>query len=329
MLVRVDACGICGTDIKKIQKGLLPGPRIFGHEIAGTVVRPPSSGRFREGDRVALHHHIPCLDCYFCRLGAYAQCAHYKENGTTAGFEPAGGGFAEFVKARDWIVERGAIRVPDGVRPEEASFVEPVNTCLKAVKKAGVARGQAVLVVGQGPIGLLLMQICRWAGAEVIASDTMDDRRAMSARLGAQAVIDARGDVPAEVRALTGGRGADLAIVAAVGQAPFRQAIDAVRPAGRIMMFAATSPGETAELDLGALCAAEKEILTSYSASVDVQDLAAQLVFGREVRVLELVTHRLPLASAARAVELASRPAPGVLKVVLQDQGQRGELLAT
>jgi hypothetical protein len=117
---------------------------------------------------------------------------------------------------------------------------------------------------------------------------------------------------------------------AAVGQAPFRQAIDATRPAGRIILFAATSPGETAELDLGSLCAAEKEILTSYSASVDVQDLAAQLVFRREVRVRELITHRMPLAEAARAVELASRPAPGVLKVVLQHGSeQRGESLAT
>ena len=329
MLVRVDACGICGTDIKKIQKGLLPGPRIFGHEIAGTVVKPPVSRQFREGDRVALHHHIPCLECFYCVRGAHAQCEGYKRNGTTAGFEAAGGGFAEYVKAHDWIVERGAIRIPDGVRPEEAAFVEPVNTCLKAVRKAGVSRGQTVLVVGQGPIGLLLMQIARWAGADVITSDTMDDRMAMSRRLGASAVVDARRDVVAEVRGMTGGRGADLAIVAAVGQAPFRQAIDAVRPAGRIMMFAATSPGETAELDLGALGAAEKEILTSYSASVDVQDQAAQLVFGREIRVLELVTHRLPLADAAGAVELASRPAPGVLKVVLQDRGQRGELLAT
>ena len=213
---------------------------------------------------------------------------------------------------------------------EEAAFVEPVNTCLKAVRKAGVARGQTVLVVGQGPIGLLLMQLCRWAGAEVIATDTMPDRLAMSRRLGADAAIDARGDVVAEVRGLSGGRGADCAIVAAVGQAAFRQAIDATRPAGRIMMFAATSPGETVELDLGSLGAAEKEILTSYSASVDVQDLAAQLVFGREVRVRELVTHRMPLADAPRAVELASRPGPGVLKVVLQHGSeQRGEPLAT
>jgi L-iditol 2-dehydrogenase len=330
MLVRVDACGICGTDIKKIQKGLLAGPHIFGHEIAGTVVREPRSRRFREGDRVVLHHHIPCGDCFYCARGAYAQCAMYKRNGTTAGFEASGGGFAEFVKAYDWIVERGAIAIPDGVLAEEAAFVEPVNTCLKAVRKAGVAGAQTVLVVGQGPIGLLLMQLCRWAGASVIATDTMPDRLEMSRRLGATLVLDARGDVIAEVRAATGGRGADCSIVAAVGQTAFRQAIDATRPAGRIMMFAATSPGETAELDLGSLGAAEKEILTSYSASVDVQDLAAQLVFGREIRVRELVTHRLPLRDAPRAIELASRTAPGVLKVVLQqDEGQRGESLAT
>ena len=331
MLVRVLACGICGTDIKKIQKGLLPGPRIFGHEIAGVVVQPPRAGarRFREGEHVVLHHHIPCGRCFYFEHRAYAQCEGYKRNGTTAGFEAAGGGFAEYVKAHDWIVERGAIPVPDGVRPEEAAFVEPVNTCLKAVRRAGVGKGQTVLVVGQGPIGLLISQLCRWAGAEVIATDTMPDRLEMSRRLGASAVLDARADPVAEVRAMTSGRGADCAIVAAVGPAAFRQAVDATRPAGRIMMFAATSPGETVEIDLGSLSAAEKEILTSYSASVDVQDLAARLVFGREVRVLELVTHRLPLADAPRAVALASRPAPGVLKVVLQVQGQRGAALAT
>ena len=330
VVVRVDACGICGTDIKKIQKGLLAGPHIFGHEIAGTVVREPSSRRFREGDRVVLHHHIPCGACFYCARGAYAQCEVYKRNGTTAGFEASGGGFAEFVKAYDWIVERGAIAIPDGVLPEEAAFVEPVNTCLKAVRKAAVGPGQTVLVVGQGPIGLILMQLCRWAGAEVIATDTMADRLEMSRRLGATLALDARGYIVKELRALTGGRGADCSIVAAVGQTAFTQAIDATRPAGRIMMFAATSPGETAELDLGSLGAAEKEILTSYSASVDVQDLAAQLVFGREVRVRELVTHRFPLREAPAAVDLASRTAPGVLKVVLQrDEGQRGELLAT
>jgi L-iditol 2-dehydrogenase len=319
MLVRVDACGVCGTDIKKIQRGLLSAPRIFGHEIAGTVARlGPGVTRFREGDRVALHHHVPCRDCFFCRAGAYAQCAAYKRNGTTAGFEPAGGGFAEYVKAMDWIVARGAIPIPAGVATEAAAFVEPVNTCLKAVRKARIRQGETVLVVGQGAIGLLLTQLCRWAGAEVLASDTLPDRLELSRKLGAASAVPASADVASEVRALTGGRGVDCAFLAALGQAPFTQAVDATRPGGRIMVFAATSPGEMASLDLGALCAAEKELLTSYSASVEVQDLAAQLVFGREIRVEELITHRFPLAEAARAVEVAARPAPGVLKVVLQ-----------
>ena len=174
--------------------------------------------------------------------------------------------------------------------------------------------GETVLVVGPAS----LTQICRWAGAEVLASDTLADRLEASLRLGAAAALPASDAVAREVRAVTGGRGADCVFLAALGPAPFAQAVDATRPGGRIMVFAATSPGEMASLDLGALCAAEKELLTSYSASVEVQDLAARLVFGREIRVEELVTHRFPLEEAPRAVEVASRPAPGVLKVVLQ-----------
>jgi L-iditol 2-dehydrogenase len=317
LLVRVEASGVCGTDVKKIQKGLLPGPRVFGHEISGRVARAGAGvSRFREGDRVVLHHHVPCGACYFCERACHAQCDRYKKNGTSAGFEPSGGGFAEYVKAFDWIVARGTIAVPDGVSAEEAAFVEPVNTCLKAVRKAEVGAGQTVLVVGQGPIGLLLTQLCRWAGAEVLASDVMADRLEASRRMGASAAIDARGDVAGEVRARSGGRGADRTLLAALGGAAFHQAVDATRPGGRVMVFAATSAGETAQIDLGELCTSEKQILTSYSASIDVQELAARLVFERLVRVRELITHRLPLAEAARAVELASRPAPGVLKVM-------------
>jgi len=322
MLVRVEACGVCGTDIKKIEKGLVEPPRVFGHETAGVVVKTgPGVTRFGEGQRVALHHHIPCGACFYCAEKAFAQCETYKKNGTTAGFEPAGGGMAEYVRAMEWIVERGAIAVPAGVAAEEAAFVEPVNTCLKAVKKAGIGKDQAVLVVGQGPIGLLLMQLARWFGAEVIATDTMPDRLETSRRLGASVALDAGGDVTGEIRALTGGRGADVALLAAVGQAPFDQAVAATRPAGRVMIFAATSAGETVTADLGALCSSEKQLLTSYSASVDVQDLAAQLVFAREIRVRELITHRYRLEEAVTAIELAARPTPGVLKVMVETAG--------
>ena len=318
MLVRVDACGICPTDLKKIEKGLLPGPRIFGHEIAGTVAAlGPGTRGFREGQRVVVHHHVPCGTCFYCARKAYAQCAFYKKNGTTAGFEPSGGGYAEYVLAFDWIVERGTLAIPDGVLPEEAAFVEPVNTCLKAVRKAGVSKGESVLVVGQGPIGLLLMQLARWAGGEVVVSDPLAERRALALSLGAREALDATDEVPAQVRALTQGRGADCTLVAATGRTAFGQALDATRSGGRILSFAATSRGETAEVDLGLLTTAEKDILTAYSSSIEGQQLAADLVFDRTVRVRELVSHCLPMERAVEAFALAQEPGPGTLKVVL------------
>jgi L-iditol 2-dehydrogenase len=318
MLVRVDACGICPTDLKKIENGLLAGPRIFGHEIAGTVVGLGAGTRgFREGERVVVHHHVPCGACFYCERGLHAQCPGYKRNGTTAGFEPAGGGYAEYLLALDWIVARGTIPIPDGVLAEEAAFVEPVNTCLKAVRKAAVARGESVLVVGQGPIGLLLMQIVRAAGAEVIVSDGFEQRLAIARALGAPATLDAAVDVVREVLALTAGRGADCALLAAPGQAAFDQALGATRPGGRILSFAATSPGEAVEVDLGRLTSLEKQLLTAYSSSIDLQQEAAELVFSRTVRVAELVSHRLPVARGREAFELAIGRAPGTLKVLL------------
>jgi L-iditol 2-dehydrogenase len=319
MLVAVDVCGVCPTDIKKIQKGLVPPPRIFGHEIAGAVSEVGAGvTAYRPGDRVVVHHHVPCGACFYCARQAYAQCAHYKRNGTTAGFEPSGGGFAEYVRAMDWIVARGAVRIPDGVTSEEASFVEPVNTCLKAAEAAHVAPGETVLVVGQGPIGLLLMQIAKVMGGRVLASDTLPDRLAMSRSLGAVEALDARGDVPARLRELTEGRGADCTLLAAPGEAAFAQALAATRPAGRIMVFSATSRGETAQVDLGLLCTSERQILTAYSSSIDLQERAAELVFSRRVRVAELITHRFALAEAQSAIEQVSRPSPGTLKAVLE-----------
>jgi L-iditol 2-dehydrogenase len=324
MLVRVAACGICPTDLKKIQKGLLPGPRVFGHEMAGTVAALGRGvRRWREGQRVVVHHHVPCGCCFYCARQLYAQCAHYKRNGTTAGFEPAGGGYAEYVRVMDWIVERGTVAVPEGVLAEEAAFVEPVNTCLKAVQKARVERGETVLVVGQGPIGLLLMQLARCAGARVVASDPLEPRRRLALALGAEAALDAAGDVPAELRVRTEGRGADAVLVAATGAGAMRQAVEAARPGGRVLSFAATSPGETAEIDFGLLTTAEKDLLTAYSSSIDIQERAAELVFTRAVRVAELISHRFPIAQAEAAFALALQPAPGTLKVVLEMDAER------
>ena len=134
ILIRVEACGICHTDLKKIEHNLLTPPRVYGHETAG-VVAAVGAGvtKFQPGDRVVAFHHIPCLDCFYCQRKLYAQCPVYKRVGITAGFEPAGGGFSQYVRVMDWIVERGVEKIPDGVSFERATLVEPLNTCLKAV----------------------------------------------------------------------------------------------------------------------------------------------------------------------------------------------------
>ena len=319
-----------GPEVLKLED--VPRPEPTENEVLVRVIAAgvnPVDAIIREGTYAReFGTHLPLVPGYDIAgvvQKAGAKITRLKAGDAVYGYVLWGGGYAEYVKALDWIVDEGAIPVPDGVLAEEAAFVEPVNTCLKAVKRAAVQPGQSTLVVGQGTIGLLLMQLCRWAGADVLVSDTFPDRLEMARRLGASVALDATAvDIPREVRALTGGRGADLAVLAAFGQAPFGQAVDATRPGGRIIVFAATSPGETVQIDLGALSAAEKEILTSYSASVDVQDLAAQLVFAREVRVRELVTHRFTLDDAPRALEVASHPAPGVLKVVLQSPTHDG-----
>ena len=191
LLFRVAACGICGTDIKKIHHGFVAPPQILGHELAGTVVAVGRGvTKFKPGDRVVSFHHIPCGNCFYCAEKLFSQCAGYKKTGLTAGFDPNGGGFAEYVRAMPWIVERGMIALPADVSFEEATFVEPVNTCLKAVRKARVKQGESVLVIGQGPIGMLLMILAQYEGADVYASDPMPGRRAASLRFGAKEVFD-------------------------------------------------------------------------------------------------------------------------------------------
>ena len=185
LLVRVAVCGVCPTDIKKIQYGTVPPPRIFGHETAGTIVRAGSSVRqFRVGDRVALHHHVPCLECHACRHHAFAQCAQYKRTGITAGFEPAGGGYAEYVRVMPFVLP-GVVRIPARNSFLEGAMLEPVNTVLKAVKRLALLPGDTVLVAGQGPIGLMFTRLLALRGMKVLATDLLPARLALARDFGA------------------------------------------------------------------------------------------------------------------------------------------------
>jgi len=191
VLIKVAACGVCGTDIKKIFHRYVEPPQILGHELAGTVVAVGRGvTKWKLGDRVMSFHHSPCRKCFYCERRLFSQCKQYKTTGLTAGFTPNGGGFAEYVKAMPWVADRGIVALTGNVTFEEATFIEPINTILKAVQKARVASGETVLVIGCGPIGLQLLMVANLEGARLYTSDPMAVRRAKSLTLGAMESFD-------------------------------------------------------------------------------------------------------------------------------------------
>ncbi len=319
VLLQVHTCGVCGTDLKKIATGSHSAPRIFGHETSGVIAAVGAGVRnFQPGDRVVVFHHIPCRQCYYCRHKTFAQCLTYKKVGCTAGFEPSGGGFAEYVRVMDWIVDQGTVKIPDGVSFEQACFVEPVNTCLKGMEALRLQPGETVLAIGQGPIGIILSVLARRAGANVITSDLYPERLKISKSLGFEGTIDAsQQDAVRSVREQTEGRGADAVILAVGSNALIRPAMDAARPGGRVLLFAQTQRGEVV-VDPAAICVDEKALLGSYSASVDLQQESVRFVMDREMDLERLISHRFPLQEGARALELAAHPLPSSMKVVIQ-----------
>ena len=359
LLVRVHTCGICGTDLKKIATGSHSVPRIFGHETAGVVAAIGQGVRdFQPGDRVVVFHHIPCGECFYCRHKTFAQCETYKKVGCTAGFEPSGGGFAEYVRVMDWIVRQGTVRIPAGISFEQACFLEPVNTCMKGIERLGLKAGESVLVIGQGPIGIILSVLAKRAlaaaevgvaqsriadpagpgtsgeprariqgttadanGSIVVTSDLYPQRLTISTSYGLGNSIDAsRTDVAQAVRERTEGRGADVAILAVGGNGLIRTAMDAVRPGGRVLLFAQTVHGD-ATFDPGAVCVDEKTLLGSYSASVELQEDSVRFVMNREMDLERLISHRFSLSRSVEALNLAAHPQPDSMKIVIQPGG--------
>ena len=323
LLVKVATCGICGTDLKKIHTGSHSAPRIFGHEMAGTIVQVGDGAtRFRVGERVVVHHHVPCGDCYYCRKQTPTQCTLYKKVGVTAGFEPSGGGFAEYIRVMDWIAaSRGVVRIPDGVPFEQAAFAEPVNTVLKGVKLLNLAADDTVLVIGQGPIGLMHAVLASRTGARVLTSDLYPERHAIAAKFGLHDPIQAGTENVAErVFAETEGRGADAVILAVGGNGLIQTAMDAVRPGGKVMLFAQTQHGE-ATIDPGAVCMDEKTLLGSYSSSFQILDEVTDLIFGgyqNGFDLTQLISHRFPLEQAVEAIEVASHPKADSMKIMIE-----------
>ena len=359
LLVKVAVCGVCPTDIKKILHGTVPPPRIFGHETAGTIVKIGGGNssktknsklkiqNLKVGDRVALHHHVPCGDCHFCRHASFAQCETYKRTGITAGFEPAGGGYAEYVRVMPFVLP-GVVKIPAKNSFEEGAMLEPVNTVLKAVKRLNLLPGDNVLVAGQGPIGLMFTKILQLRGINVLATDLLESRLKLAKKFGARwtRLVESReskvegGKFPTldPRRSIF-----DSAIIAVPSDDAVHQALQIVRGGGQILLFAHTKradgrwqmadgggadrcdvavpnsqlPDPIFQMDLASICLDEKDLIGSYSADFTLQREVARLVFSRRLDVRGLISHRFPLEQTPAAIALASRPTPDSLKILV------------
>jgi L-iditol 2-dehydrogenase len=349
LLVKVAVCGVCPTDIKKIHYGTVPPPRIFGHETAGTIVKTGARVRgFRVGDRVGLHHHAPCMKCHACRHRSFAQCPQYKLTGITAGFEPAGGGYAEYVRVMKFVLP-AVVKIPARNGFDEGAMVEPVNTVLKAVRRLNLLRGDNVLVAGQGPIGLMFTRLLKLQGVNVLATDLMESRLRLAKKLGAkwtfnpQSGKSGRAELPlrhdqsgkgssserefAQIKTsqsrLTSAatvRNLDAAIVAVPSDAAVQQALQFVRGAGQVLVFAHTKRAQnpsTFNLDLATICVDEKDLIGSYSSDFTLQREVARLIFSRQLDMRGLITHHFPLEQTAAAVALAAKPTADSLKIII------------
>ncbi len=320
VLVQVKVVGLCQSDIKKIRYPLYDPPRIFGHETAGTIAAVGAEvSEWQVGQRVVVLHHIPCMHCAYCLNDNFSMCAVYKNITTTAGFQPSGGGFAEYVKVPGHIVQRGGlIPIPDSVSFEQASFVEPTNCCLKAVKKAQIAPGQTVLITGAGPIGLMFIMLVNYFGARAIATDLLPSRIEKASQVGATAAFDARDpDLVAKIQGLTAGLGVDVSLLAVPSEKAFFQALECTRKGGKILFFAEFPDEVEIPINPNILYRREIDLMGSYSSSFRVQALAADIVFNRRIDVDALVSDRYPLQDLAAAVERAIAPGAETYKILI------------
>lgn len=320
VLVQVQVVGLCQSDIKKIRYPLYEPPRIFGHETAGTIAAVGTEvQKWQVGQRVVVMHHIPCMHCDYCLNENYSMCDVYKNVTTTAGFAPSGGGFADYVKVPGHIVRNGGlIPIPDDISFEQASFVEPTNCCLKAVKKAQIEPGQTVLITGAGPIGLMFIMLVKYFGANAIATDLIPSRIEKALSVGADAAFDPRDpDLPQKIQALTRGMGVDTSLLAVPSDKAFFQALDCTRKGGKILFFAEFPDEVEIPINPNVLYRREIDLMGSYSSSFKVQNLAAEIVFNKRIDVDALISDRYALKDLAAAVEQAVAPTPETLKILI------------
>ncbi|UCH42205.1 MAG: zinc-dependent dehydrogenase [Dehalococcoidales bacterium] len=315
LLVRVEACGICGSDVMEWYR-LDRAPLVLGHEVGGQVVAVGKGvERYQEGDRVSAAHHVPCNTCHYCLSGHHTVCDTLRRTN----FYP--GGLAEYIRLPAINVDRGVFRLPDEVSYEEATFIEPLSCVLRGQRLASMQPGKSVLVIGSGISGLLHVQLARNLGAgKVIATDISDYRLNAAKRLGADTAFSGREDIPTRVRQVNDGRLADLVIVCTGATSAFTQALESVERGGTVLFFAATGPDVIIPISINELFWRNEITLTSsYAGSPADHEEALELISSGAIPVKQMITHRISLEETGLGFQLVVE-ARDSIKVIVEPQ---------
>lgn len=313
ILVKMRACGVCGSDLMDwyIKDR---APLVLGHEPSGVIAERGSAvDGFDVGDRVFVHHHVACLNCHYCLHGGYTLCKQFHETNIKPG------GFSEYFRVPAQNLRMDTLKIPYSLSFEEATFIEPVGCCLRAIRKCGIQTGDSVAIIGAGATGLIHVALSKiYGAATTIVSDLFDHRLDAARKFGADVVVNPEKEDFAEVvKTETSGRGVDIAVVTAPSLEAYESGMKVCRKGGKLCVFAPTAPGRYMQMSPKELFFTEIQIIPSYSTSHLETRLALELMESGRLNVKGLITHRFRLADTAEAFRIALESKESLKVIVL------------
>ncbi len=314
LVVRIDAALTCGTDVKTLRRGhpvMIPTvPTVFGHELAGTVTAVGAGvGRFRAGDRVVAANSAPCGECRSCLAGRPNLCEDLLF---------VNGAYGEFIALPPRLVAKNVVPLAASLPAARAAFAEPLACALGGIERARVESGQTVAVFGHGPLGCLLGMVAAARKARVLLIGKAGWRLERVRSLGIGECLDATGtdNIVEEIRAATGGRGAEVAIDATGRPEIWEQAIDATGRGGSVVFFGGCAPGATVRLDTRRAHYEELTLLGAFHHTPELIRRAVELMESGVLVPDGLITHRMRLEAVREALELMAKG--NALKVLIE-----------
>lgn len=318
ILIKMHACGVCGSDLEKVYGQYGMSSAKLGHEPSGEVINVGKSvNDFNVGDRVFIHHHVACYTCYFCRHGDYTMCDMYQKSNIT----PCG--LSEQILVPEWNVSHGGvIRLPDTVTFDEASFIEPLGCCIRALNKCNFQKGDDIAIIGSGPAGIMHVRLAKAFGAgKIIVLDINDFRMNFVKKYGDVHIFNSitDKDLTRKIKDLTGHRGVDLSIVATGSTKALIQSFEITRKGGKIMLFGVPSKGSEIPIDVSKIYSNEQSLISCYAASEIETNQALKLVTEKRIDVKQLITHRFSINRADEAIRCAHE-ANDAMKVIVTSE---------